>query len=327
MNLQDELEKTLRGVDSGFNARLQEIEHSWHLPDVEVLGKFFYLSFKNGVYSVDEFVDFIYGKIVPFCVPEVVRNKLMQKFQETGDYSYIQKITDKARNLFIKKDPDLTTGEPGELILFILLEVILKAPIIACKMYLKTNQNVPVHGSDAIHVSFDSNDRMLNLYWGESKLYKDISTAIDNVCKSIAGFVESDSPRKPRDRDLEIIQDHISIDNKEMKDELLKYFDPYEPQSNNLRENFACFVGFNYTYLEDGKLDKARLIEDFESKYIKRIKSACELFNDKVNNHKISHLNFVFFLIPFKSVKELRIKFYEKLGVNYDPGIGEEDME
>lgn len=61
-------------------------------------------------------------------------------------------------------------GEPGELIAFVILEAFFQAPQIACKMYLKTNENMPVHGS--VHIKFDESKDSIEILWGESKLYQ-----------------------------------------------------------------------------------------------------------------------------------------------------------
>lgn len=321
MDLKKALEDSLRGIDSGFKARLAEINHTWNLPEVDVTGKFLYLNFKGNESTVEEFADFLYGKIASFCIPEKIRKDQMKKFDNDGDYRHLQLIFDKAKKLFVEKDPLLTTGEPGELILFVLLEVLFKAPIIACKMYLKTNHNVPVHGTDGIHVSYDNQRKKLQLFWGESKLNQSLPNALDRVCESLTSFLTYEKTQKPRDRDIHIIQDYISVDDDELKNELLKYFDPYEPESNDLEEYFACFVGFDFPILSNGNLDVSRIKEHFEEEYLIRIQTACQLMKEKIVKNNLHHLKFVFFLIPFNSIDELRIKFYEKLGIKNDKRI------
>ena len=59
------------------------------------------------------------------------------------------------------------SGEAGEIVLYILNEWVLKAPQIVSKMYLKTNANMPVHGTDGIHARFDETKKKLYLYWGK----------------------------------------------------------------------------------------------------------------------------------------------------------------
>lgn len=305
MDLNSEILKILEGKYNGFNARFSELKYDWHIKDIQVEGRFFYLTFKDGKVSLDDFVDYIYWNTVNFCVPEKERKRLRQKFIETNDHRYIFELTDKARRLFIKaKEQQLTTGEPGELILFILLEAALKAPQIACKMHLKTNVNMPVHGSDGIHISYDNSSGLLTLYWGESKLCHQLSNALDKVCESIKNFLDDGTGDPPRERDLEILKDHISIDNDMAKEEILKYFDPYEGKSNKVRESFACFVGFDFnvlTSIEDINKDKVK--DYFETEYLKRIESACDLFEEKIRKNKIQKLSYVFFYYLLRALR------------------------
>lgn len=316
MNIGEQLQE-LAGKHTGFDARLKELKCEFKVEDVQLQGKFFYLKFKNGQPSIDDFVDYIYFRIIDFCIPYSVRKRYKQLYDTTGDNRYWIELSDKARKLFIHaKNQCLTSGEPGELILFIILETVLKAPQIACKMYLKTSENMPVHGSDSIHVSYDNSASILNLYWGESKLYQQISTAMDEVCTSISGFITNEGTGAPRSRDIEIIKDHIVIEDGDLKEQLLKYFDPYESESNDISECFACFIGFDYTLLSRlEQLDQTRLVAHFEVEYKDRILSAVKLFSDKVKNNSLDQLKFEIFLLPFKSVAELRTKFFQKLGV------------
>lgn len=302
---------------NGTDARFNEVSYTWAVQGLNVSGRFFYLPFKNGQPTIDEFIDFIYWKVVKFCIPNDVILEYRQKYIATNDERYTIELQDKAKNLFIRaKNMQNITGEPAELILFTILEAILGAPQIACKMYLKTNSNMPVHGSDGIHVSFDNNTSMLQLYWGESKLYQELSSALNEVCDSVKHFITDDGTGAPRERDLEIIKDHISISDPKLKEELIKFFDPYETRSNNVQDKFACFVGFNSSLLSNlQQFDKTRFIQDFEEQYLKRIVSACKLFEKKINAENLQDLHFIFFLLPFEDVNQIRQKFLSKLGV------------
>lgn len=304
---------------NGLDSRLRELKYHWNAEGLSVEGRFFYLSFKDGRPSLDDFIQFIYDKIVYFCIPDTKIKESIRKYDETGDLKYIFQLNDQARNLFIRaKKQAKTTGEPAELILFILMEGVMEAPQIACKMFLKTSTNMPVHGSDGIHVSFDQSSKRLKLYWGESKLYQELSSAIDEIANSIETFISADEDGVPKDRDIEIIKDHISIENPLLKTELLKYFDPYEEQSNQLEENYACFVGFNYSVLERlEQFEQEKIYEQFEEHYLQRVQTACDLFAKKIaSSDKLRRLRFLFFLIPFESIAEVRSKFLRKLGVN-----------
>ncbi len=306
----------------GFRSRLREVSLKWTGKEITAEGKFFYLSFRDGKPTVNEFIDYIYNQIIPFCIPAKEILETAKKFEETKDTALWLRLGDKARNLFIKaKNEKVTTGEPGELILYIILEAALLAPQVACKMYLKTSEMMPVHGADSMHMKYDNVFSVLTLYWGESKLYKQLSAALDEIMKSISAFVSPAGGRSPKERDIDIIKDHISLPSitEDFKKALLEYFDPYSESSNLLREFHACFAGFDYDVYSDlSKISKNKLAQHFQNKYFSRIESACSLFEHKIKESGLNHLGFYLFLLPFPSVEELRKKFLKKLGVVSD---------
>jgi Cap4 SAVED domain len=324
-----ELLSAIKGNYTAFSVRLKEIPYDWQEEGMSVSGKFFYLNFQDGQPTVDEFVEFLYWNIIPFCIPRREREEQRLRYSQTGDERYIHELTDKARNLFIRakkraslpldaegRPQTISTGEPGELILFMLLEAARGAPQIACKMYLKTSEQMPVHGSDSIHISHGSQAGSLRLIWGESKLYQQLSAALDEICASIAGFLSDEEGRTHRDRDIDVLKDHVDIDDPAWRAALLKFFDPYEPESNLREEGYACFVGFDYgTYANLTEVAVHEREQRLRTELTSRIASACSLFAEKLRTSNLSHLRIDFFLIPFPSVSDLRRKFLDKLGV------------
>jgi hypothetical protein len=229
----------------------------------------------------------------------------------------MHELMDKAKNLFINvKQSRKTSGEPGELILFMLLEECLKAPQLTCKMSLKTSEQMPVHGSDAIHIMRGSQEGSICLIWGESKIYQQLSTALDEVCNSVSGFLDEKEGRNARDRDIDIIKEHMDVEDPVLRRALLDYFDPYSEAGNNLEEAYACFVGFDYSsvYRQLASMAPNKREEFFKEEYLKRIKTACQLFGEKLKYRGLSHLRIYYFLIPFPSVEDFRTKFFHHLG-------------
>lgn len=315
------IELGLAGNYTGIENRLVEVD--FELPDlspVKVHGRFFYLSFQGKEPSVNAFVDFLYPKIIAFCIPRSKRLRNMQLFKETGDDRYHLELSDQAKNLFIRAAKSLPRGgEPGELILFAVLEAFFDAPQIACKMYLKTSENMPVHGADAIHAKHDSKTDSLILYWGESKLYEQLSSALDAICTSVSDFVTKNAGRSKKDRDIDIIKDHVDIQDEASRTAFLDFFDPYTPRSNAITEVHCCMAGFDYSlYKALGHINEEEVEAHFQEQYRDRISSACTLLRDKIIENDISDLTFSFVLLPFKSVAEFRTLFYQKLGL--DPG-------
>lgn len=311
------------GQYSGIEYRICEMKEKYDFDSkICVSGRFFYLTFRDKAPTEEEFAKFIYDKIIRYCIPRSKIQEAKQKFFETGDERHITNLHDEAKNLFVKsvKERGAQLGEPGELIAFIILEAFFNAPQIACKMFLKTSEKMPVHGSDSVHIRMSNDGKKLELFWGEAKLYSELSTALDKALNSISEFIngkeDSPDPRVPRDRDIDIIKNHPNIESEDMKFALLKYFDPYESESNYWKEIYTCMVGFDFSLYNQLKGVQEKDVEDyFRNKYIERIKSACKLFEGKIKSCNLEELEFAFILLPFKSLENFRNEFYKLLGI------------
>lgn len=109
-----------------------------------------YISIRDEKITFDDFISAVSKHIISFCLPrrkiKSVRDK-MQLADHAEATALMEDLSKEARKLFIKaKMGSARSGEAGEIVLYILNEWILKAPQIVSKMYLKTNNNMPVHG-------------------------------------------------------------------------------------------------------------------------------------------------------------------------------------
>lgn len=312
----------LAGNYAGIESRIVEIDTSEIDFDIdaEISGRFFYLSFKNNLPTVDEFVEYLYWHLIPFCIPRKKREEYDEKFRLTQDYRYPMELADQAKELFVKSiDSVKRSGELGEAILFVLLEAFMGAPQVACKMFLKTSRKMHVHGSDSVHILFDDNTGCLELLWGESKIYSKLSSSLDEICSSVGAFIEENDEPSPRERDIEIVKDHPNISDPQLCRAFLKYFDPYEREYNDTVESFCCFSGFEYSQYEKlKKMPSPKMESFFQEKYKQRIKSAVKLFDKKIHSNNIEKLKFYFFLLPFPDIYVFRKAFYKKLGLKVE---------
>lgn len=312
----------LAGSYDGIENRIVEIDTSSLQFDIDIdlSGRFFYLTFKDRLPTVDEFVKYLYWHLIPFCIPRKKREDYNQKFEATGDYRYVMELVDQSRDLFVKSIRSMKrSGELGETILFVLLEAFLGAPQVACKMFLKTSRKMHVHGADSVHVLYDNNNDCLELLWGESKIYNDLSSSLEEICTSISSFIDETDGESPKERDIEIVKDHPNISDPDLCAAFLRYFDPYERQYNSTREAFCCFSGFNYSEYEKLQKLPGELVESiFKDRYKDRIKTAVELFDKKIKKKNIDKLKFYFFLLPFPDVYAFRKTFYKQLGLQVE---------
>ncbi|MBL7670763.1 MAG: DUF1837 domain-containing protein [Bdellovibrionaceae bacterium] len=316
---QDLLRTSLEGNYSDLSARLKRVEIEKCSAKFKVTGHFYYLPIRNGSLTRDEFVEYLYHRIVEFCIPRTEREIARVKLNQTNDFRHVTALHEKAVGLFISgKQQQKTAGEPGELILFCILEGMHSAPQAVSKMNLKTSTEMPVFGSDGIHVRWNQEKAAVEFIWGESKLYQSLPDALDKICKSIKEFIEGTSPGgKPgKSRDIDLLRDHGNFPDGVLQKHLINLLDPFAEESNSYLESFACLACFDYEFLKNANRDEVE--QEFLNKYIDRIHSAFELFESKVETNKLTHLNFLFFLLPFDSVSEFRKAFFARLGVNSD---------
>lgn len=314
--VEEQLEEYLSATKMAFDNLLSEVDHTFKVGDLEVEARFYYIKFDaNGRPRYNDFFEVIWRQILAFCIPpkEIVEAKRL--FEEENDPSLFVAINDKAKRLFLEAK---NTGEPGELILFLFLENKIKAPQIVCKMYLKTNNHMPVHGTDGIHMKYDKDTDTLYLYWGESKIYEKLSTALDECLNSIHEInTEDGTGRRALDRDVQLITDHMKIYDEDLKKVIKEYFNPASERRNHVVEVNACFIGFDWSKMKNlNQFNQRNLISEFENAYMSRIEQIVNLLHDKLLNSQIHHFRFHFFFLPFKDVQDLRNHFLNRLGVN-----------
>ena len=128
----------------------------------------------NGRVQPQRLAEFMRNAIADYAIP---RSKLAQAKARDAKYNSTEAVAgmlEEARRTFT----DLAkTGEGGEMLLFLLAERFLQLPQILCKMDLKTDTRMHYHGADGVYAGI-TDDGLLKLYWGESKVYKSAPAAI-----------------------------------------------------------------------------------------------------------------------------------------------------
>ncbi len=303
---------------AGLGIRLKEVPFDWTSGMHRLAGSFHYITFADGVPTVQEFVEYLYDCLIPYCLP---RSKILDALQDidpTVDYHRIVRLGDDAKSLFIKAKNQLESGgEPGELILYVLLEWVLKAPCLVSKMYLKTNNNMPVHGTDGIHLGYDEAKDLLTIYFGESKIYQNFSSAADAAFTSMAELLANSGQIS---REIEILNNLSDLNslNPAFRAKIAEYINPYSTSQLTLQKRIvhACLLGFEYAaYNRILPLEPDKVAPAFEEQYKKRIGSACRVIERHYSKRLPVTTNLHLFLLPFPSLKVFRSAFYGKLGV------------
>jgi hypothetical protein len=308
------LDEYIQGSKKYYDYVFDKVEHSNVINGVDVDLHFKYLKFDpNGNPKIDKLIEILFMYFTHYCFSSQKRN--ISDLDDIEKELMISKLKDEARELFRKwKEEDITddnqpkSGEIGEIILWLFMEVILKAPQVVAKMDLKTNTGLEVFGSDGIHVKI--NEDMLNIYFGEAKLYNDIYKALDSVFESLENFHE-DAQQKQREYNL--VTTHYKYLNSNQKDDIYKYITNQISQ-DEVKINHACLVGYDWNeYLKLGTEERKSFIENFTSIYEKETERLTKLIQTRFDNFSRKEFSFDVFFIPFNSVQEIRDAFNAKL--------------
>ncbi len=266
--------------------------------------------------TFDEFVNVLAEHLTPFCLP---RNEINDAFKDISPTDHValgsasDRLNNKARSLFIRaKKGSNRSGEAGEIALYILNEWVLEAPQIVSKMYLKTNNNMPVHGTDGIHAKYDSESQKLLLYWGESKCYQSFSGALDAALTSIKDFIDEGHEQ----REIDIITDHYDLGELDdaSKNAILEFLDPYSENSNERIAIFSCLLLFEDPYALDGDING----DEIEAAFAKELANVADKFVSSIaetlKKRGLEKARFEFFLLPVPSSQDFRDKFQARIG-------------
>lgn len=263
--------------------------------------KFYHIRFQNNFPRIEHFTKLLCEQIARFCLSRENLQKL-----NTGN---IRKLYLEAKNKFSRPEGN-KTGEPGELILFFLLEGVLRVPKIFSKMSLKTNPQMHIHGSDGIHLGINGNH--LLLYFGESKLYSIHTTAITEALNSIKEFItpsSTDSNNRQQDFEIDVLSNNLDIPEGELRNRVLDALDPYNEERSNLKYMYTCFIGFDLN-----ELGKQCKLTTFQQVYQSKAESCYKNILQKIEKDPVlKDLSWQFFFIPFNSVDEFRKNFLKEL--------------
>lgn len=306
----------LLGAHDKLGARIRHVDF-----DIPTSGKRTHIrgtypAFRDGIPQLDDLLEAVHQRIVSFCLPrkEIKTAHQLAIASEPAEASVIYtRLVKKASDLFIKaKKGDKRSGEAGEIILFILNEWILGAPQLVSKMYLKTSNNMPVHGTDGIHGKYDSDSNCLHLYWGESKAYSTLEGALTAALESISQFQKSNQQK----REIEIVSDYIDLGDAEdnEKEAILSYLDPYSENSNSRKTYFSCLLAFTFSSIQDSSLGDDELETAFVSLFKEKATKFISALPDNLMKLGLSNTNFEFFLLPVESSEAFRDKFQALIG-------------
>lgn len=300
----------------GIGARLAALEVTEDgLPNFSAT--FVYPRFRQDKVLVDELCDKLINRITSFCMTRDDRRKAKAA---DAEFDYETGATDalnaRARTLFMEAtNSSSRSGEGGELLLFILAEEYLKAPLLVSKMRLKTNTQMPVYGGDGIHAGWDSNAGALVLYLGESKLHGKLNSAVRDAMKSVSELASNAGDRYHHELTLAQTYSDLGGMPVEMQAAMIRYLDPWNTEESTKRiDRYAILVGFDEAaYKKLGDTPRADVERKFKELYARTIRKTMEYAQEQLEAKNISLDSVDLFFFPVPSVDEFRETFLRKL--------------
>lgn len=312
--LADALVRLARGSPKELASLLHDVEVNTRVDGTNVVCHCHSLKLDgNGRPRVRDMVRCVCDHVLDYAIPRSEIAKALEDQKETGSSVKLTRLVTDARNLFTDLEK---SGEGGELLLFVLAEQILHLPQIICKMDLKTNKEMHVHGADGLHAGTDPLTGKLVLYWGESKLFDTASDAIRDCLASIAPMLKANDNGNSQgdgDRDLQLLQRYADLNDPALEDALKRYLDPRSSDFNMLEFRGLCLVGFNSKAYptEVNRIDLEAVVSKISSRLPKwKIQIA-----NRVGKEKLTGFGFHFLCVPFPSVDDFRSRLRQELGL------------
>lgn len=211
----------------------------------------------NGKVKVKRLAEFMRNAAADYAIPRKRIEEARERDARFRSTSAVSKLHQEARGVFT----DLaTTGEGGEMLLFLLAERFLGLPHVLCKMDLKTDSRMHYHGADGVYAAV-TDDGKLKLYWGESKVYGDPTDAVRDCLKSLAPFLlEEDHEGSSRERDLLLLSDKADLGDPRLSEAFKRYFDTASPLSNRTEYCGIALIGFDADFYPSS--DTRGVLED-----------------------------------------------------------------
>lgn len=302
------LTRLARGVPTDLTGLLHDVESHAVVDGTKVTAHCHCLKLDgNGRPRIEALVKVVAEHVLDYAIPRTQIREADEEYARTRSSQKLVRLVTEAKALFT----DLAqSGEGGELLLFALAERILRLPQLICKMSLKTNTRMHVHGADGLHAGVDEATGKLLLYWGESKIYGDVTGAVRECLASVAPMLAEHAAGQ---RDLHLLQRHADLDSPALEAALKQFLDPDSEHFNSVEFRGLCLVGFDCDAYPEGPSDAevAALAKQIGTTlpawkgHVKR----------RIAEEKLDAFAMHFLFVPFPSADAFRQLLRDELGV------------
>lgn len=252
----------------------------------------------GGLVPMGKVVDTLISYITHFCFTSERRADLGE---QARNRTFVE-----AKRLF-RTYP--TTGQPGELLIYFLIEAVLQAPQVLKKMLITTNPNDERKGSDGVHIRRAPDADLLEVIFAEAKLHKDFAAALASAFASMTEFHNSAT----KELEINYFLNTFSLLSPEEQEVISSYVEGANKEK--CQQVHVCLIGYTWKEYECLKSpEKKKFLEEFDERY--RAWALAEMkpkLDAELATFSHSHLRFEFFFLPFTSVDNFRALFLESL--------------
>ncbi len=251
------------------------------------------VGYERGQWRYAAFSDYVMEWLPEFCLNSKERKEL--------SHDSAVKSLRKAANLVYQTEKYAKRGEFGELFLHAAIRCVFNSLPAISKLYYESSANNTVKGFDCVHIVGPIEN--LELWLGEVKFYKDISSAIRDVVTEIDAHLEADFLRK----------EFVLIGNKLDED------DPYTANVQQLISERTSLdnifkrvcVPVLLTYESATILQHDSVCEEYVSAFCEEGQRYFETFCSKIGD--IPPVRFHLFLLPLYDKEKLVAALHYKL--------------
>lgn len=266
---------------------------------------------------MEDFVEILCTKLVGFCMPHREIRKAQERWVGMAPEKVLEdavRLHNRALDLFKKANRATNrNGEFGEVIAYLLIESVLRAPQLVAKMSLKTSPQMPVHGSDGIHFRLDPASGRLRLFWGESKCYQSVSQALSEAAKSVADNLSHDKMA----HELFLIDLHadFSAFPQALSEAILDFLDPYKESSNFRTDTSVMLIAFDFNaFAKVQGLDPDKVEASFALHLTNELPALATRLDAELADHAVPPHDLEVFFLPLPSVTDMRARFQARIG-------------
>jgi hypothetical protein len=296
-----ELEASLRDSKAAYDKCLDRLEETFTIDRTNVTGSLHFVKHgPTGAPMFYELAEVLWQQAARYAL-SVQTARGIQLVSDPDTDAIIMK---NVRSLFMSAPGE---NEAGEILLFLLVESLHRAPQVVCKMETKHDPSTRVPGASGIHARWEETDSSLALILSKARLHASLGQALDDLLQEIPKLQD----REQQKREFQFVTSNYRFLDQESKSSILRYtLGRALPKTYSV--TFACLVGFDLDTYKQLKTNRHRTAEEFRQAYQRRQAEFKRQLKRRLGR-EVSDMRCEVMFLPFESVDEFQRVFHTEL--------------